>query len=111
MSLDAQKPILTQLCRVIEDRNARRPPGSYTTQLLQGGVDRMGTKILEEAAEVVEAARAAADDKGAALVHEAADLLYHLLVLLAARGRTLEDVEEELSRRFGVSGLEEKSRR
>lgn len=111
MSQDAQKSILARLCQVIEDRKTRLPPGSYTTQLLEGGVDRMGAKLIEEAAEVVEAARVAGDDNGAALVYEAADLIYHLLVLLTAGGRTLEDVEQELSRRFGASGLEEKSRR
>ena len=108
---DVPASVLARLIQVIQDRKARRPPSSYTTQLLDGGVDRMGGKLVEEAAEAVEAARVASDDHGAALVYEAADLVYHLLVLLVASGRTWEDVEQELSRRFGISGLEEKSRR
>ncbi len=98
--------ILRQLASVIEDRRRNRPPDSYTTKLFDGGVDTIGAKILEEAAEVVEAA-----GEPDALTHEAADLIYHLLVLLAHGGVTLADVEAELARRFGISGLEEKASR
>lgn len=109
--------ILRQLASVIEDRRRNRPPDSYTTKLLDGGVDTIGAKILEEAAEVVEAAELVEtagdpdDRRRDALTHEAADLIYHLLVLLAHGGVTLSDVEAELSRRFGISGLEEKASR
>ncbi len=109
--------ILRQLESIIEDRRRNRPPDSYTTKLLDGGVDAIGAKILEEAAEAVEAAELVeaagqADDRRRdALTHEAADLIYHLLVLLAHGGVTLADVEAELSRRFGISGLEEKASR
>jgi len=99
-----------RLMAVIEDRNVRRPANSYTATLLEGGVDAMGAKIREEAGELVDAA--GGDDPSAGhLVHEAADLIYHLFVLLAYRGVTLADVEAELARRFGTSGLEEKASR
>lgn len=103
--------IFARLMAVIEDRKKTRPQRSYTTTLFEGGVERIGDKVVEEAAEVVEAARLAAEDQGKALVHEAADLLYHLFVALAYGGVSLAAVEAELARRFGTSGLEEKSRR
>jgi phosphoribosyl-ATP pyrophosphohydrolase len=103
--------ILQQLMRVIEKRKATRPERSYTTRLLDGGVEKIGEKIIEEAAEVVEAAA----EPGAAgrehLVREAADLIYHLFVMLAHGDVPLAEVEAELARRFGISGLDEKESR
>ena len=69
---------------------------SYTAKLLAGGVDRIGKKIGEEATEVIIAAK---NDDSAELVWEVADLLYHTLVLLEARGVALDDVGTELLRR------------
>ncbi len=113
--MDDSRAILTQLAAVIDDRKRRRPSGSYTTQLFDSGVEAIGAKIREEAAELVEAAaahEACRDDSTQhQVVHEAADLLYHLLVLLADRGLSLTDVEAELARRFGTSGLDEKASR
>lgn len=103
--------VLARLMSVVEDRCRNRPQGSYTTQLIEGGIDRIGAKIEEEAAEVIEAAR----EQGAAahqhVVHEAADLIFHLFVLLGYKQVGLNEVEAELARRFGVSGLEEKAAR
>jgi phosphoribosyl-ATP pyrophosphohydrolase len=108
----ASPPILSRLMAVIEDRRANRPARSYTTDLLAGGVDMIGDKIVEEAGEVVEAARAADTEPGRQhLIREAADLMYHLFVMMGHRGVTLAEVEAELSRRFGISGIEEKSAR
>jgi len=104
------RTILPQLMALIEDRRANRPAGSYTTRLLDGGVDAIGAKICEEAAELVEAAREA-EQAPEHVIHEAADLVYHLLVMLAHCRLTLSDVERELTRRFGTSGLDEKARR
>jgi len=84
---------------------------SYTAELLSGGVEKIGGKILEEAAELIDAAGETEDEGHQHMIHEAADLLYHTLVLLAARGVRLAEVEAELARRFGVSGLEEKASR
>jgi phosphoribosyl-ATP pyrophosphohydrolase len=96
---------------VIEDRKANPPAKSYTTSLLAGGVAKIGAKITEEAAEVVEAAGEEGEAGRQHLVHEAGDLLYHLLVLLAHRDVPLGEVESELARRFGVSGIDEKAQR
>ena len=103
--------VLSRLMTIIEDRKANPPEKSYTTTLFQGGVDRIGDKILEEAREVVEAARESGEPGSQHLIHEAADLIYHLFVLLGFRGIKLADVNAELGRRFGVSGLDEKQAR
>ncbi len=97
--------ILHQLLAVLEDRKARRPAGSYSVQLFDGGVQAIAAKIAEETEELADA------DDNKATVHEAADLLYHMLVMLAYKGVSLEEVEDELQRRFGTSGLKEKASR
>jgi phosphoribosyl-ATP pyrophosphohydrolase/phosphoribosyl-AMP cyclohydrolase len=98
------------LWATIEERRRTRPPGSYTTSLLDGGVDAAGRKVTEEATEVLMAAKddAAAETAGgdrsatsAALAGEAADLLYHALVLLAERGQDPRRMLETLRRRHG----------
>ena len=103
--------IVPRLMAVIEDRKAHPSERSYTSQLFQDGVGRIVAKVLEEAAEAVEAAAHDGAAGQAALIHEAADLVYHLLVLLAQRDVPWRAVEAELARRFGVSGLDEKARR
>ena len=108
--------ILHELGSLIEARKAERPSGSYTTTLFDGGIDAIGAKVLEEAGELVEAGRACDGQaprglEHKAVVHEAADLVYHLLVILAQCDVSLSEVEEELTRRSGTSGLEEKASR
>jgi phosphoribosyl-ATP pyrophosphohydrolase len=103
--------ILARLMAVIEDRKSQPSEKSYTSKLLAGGVAKIGEKIGEEAAEVVEAAGEAGEEGRQHLVREAGDLIYHLLVMLAHRDVRLEEVEAELARRFGISGLEEKASR
>ncbi|NKB72166.1 MAG: phosphoribosyl-ATP diphosphatase [Candidatus Latescibacteria bacterium] len=105
------KQILPQLMAVIQARKARPAEKSYTATLLHGGVDKIGGKILEEAAEVVEAAAETGPQGRHHLIMETADLLYHLLVMLGHREIDLAEVEDELARRFGVSGLDEKAAR
>ena len=100
--------VLEALERVVASRKGDSAEKSYTSRLLAGGVPRIGGKITEEAGELVQAAAAESDDR---VVAEAADLLYHTLVLLVARDLSLAAVEAELARRFGVSGLEEKASR
>jgi phosphoribosyl-ATP pyrophosphohydrolase len=103
--------ILTQLMATIEDRRANPPPNSYTARLFEGGVKKIRTKLVEEAAELFEAAAEPGDAGRSHLVYEAADLVYHLFVLLASQGITLAELEQELARRFGTSGLDEKASR
>jgi phosphoribosyl-ATP pyrophosphohydrolase len=104
-----RESVLDRIMQVIHERKKTLPVDSYTARLLAGGIDALGDKILEEAAEVVEAAGEAGEDGRRHLVHEAADLLFHLLVLLGHRDLTLRDVEAELERREGVSGLRTKA--
>lgn len=91
---------LETLWSVIADRAATRPEGSYTAQLVAGGVNAAGRKLTEEATEVLIAAKdhAAGLDQGE-LAEEAADLLYHLLVVLAERGESPRGVLDVLDRR------------
>jgi phosphoribosyl-ATP pyrophosphohydrolase len=103
---------LDQLEQTIAARKAAGATSeSYTAKLLAGGVAKIGAKVTEEAAEVVEAAGEPGDDGRRHTVAEAGDLLYHLLVLLAARDIPLTEVEAEIARRFGMSGLDEKASR
>jgi phosphoribosyl-ATP pyrophosphohydrolase len=102
---------LDKLESTIAARAASPSERSYTSQLLTGGVERIGAKIVEEAAEVVDAASEPDDAGRQHFIHEVGDLVYHLMVLMRHRNCTLADLEAELSRRFGVSGLEEKAAR
>jgi phosphoribosyl-ATP pyrophosphohydrolase len=104
--------ILHALESVIAERKANPPAKpSYVVKLLQGGVPAIGAKVVEEAAEVVEAADEPGDDGRAHLVREVADLFFHALVLLGRRDVALAEVEAELGRRFGIGGIEEKESR
>ncbi|MEX0936464.1 MAG: phosphoribosyl-ATP diphosphatase [Pirellulales bacterium] len=109
--MSGSNPIWQQLEEVIRQRKSAPVENSYTAQLLSGGVDRIGEKILEEAREVVEAAGEPDDPQHRHLVHEAADLLFHLCVMLGHCDVPIAAVEDELARRFGQSGLEEKASR
>ena len=84
------------LWRTISERAAERPEGSYTAKLLDEGIGKCAQKVGEEAVEVVTAALSESDER---VVSEAADLVYHLYVLLAARGIDIAAVEDELARR------------
>jgi phosphoribosyl-ATP pyrophosphohydrolase len=79
--------------------------------LLAGGVEKIGIKIVEEAAEVVEAAGEPGTKGREHFIREVGDLVYHLLVLMQHKKCSLPDLEAELARRFGVSGLQEKAAR
>ena len=110
--MDEQSTVLVRLMATIEDRKAQPPPRSYTTTLFEAGVEKIGEKIMEEAGEVVQAARETDDQQRRQhLIHEAADVIYHLFVMLAYRDVRLEQVVAELEQRFGTSGLDEKESR
>ncbi|GGX56246.1 phosphoribosyl-ATP pyrophosphatase [Tateyamaria omphalii] len=99
---------LDDLFATIEARKGADPDSSWTAKLLAKGPEKCAEKFGEEAVEaIIEAVR---DDK-VALTSEAADVLYHLLVMLASRDVTVSDVMEELARRQGTSGIAEKAAR
>lgn len=99
---------LARLEATVRLRRGADPASSYTAQLFARGRPTIAQKLGEEAVETVIAALG--PDRHA-IVPEAADLLYHLLVLLADADLSLDDVRAELARREGVGGLEEKARR
>ena len=88
--------LLTGLYKLIETREQDRPEGSYTTYLFDQGIDKILKKVGEESAETIIAAK---NDNSQQLVAESSDLIYHLLVLLVARGVSLDEVRRELARR------------
>ena len=96
--------------RVVAQRKSDPQPRSYTSKLFAGGHPAIAAKVLEEAGELVEAAGAEPLDREH-VIHEAADLLYHAWVLLANHDVQLSEVEDELRRRFGISGIDEKESR
>jgi phosphoribosyl-ATP pyrophosphohydrolase len=99
---------LQHLAALITERAKASPDASWTAKLMASGPERIAKKFGEEA---VEAVIAAVQGDKAALTAEAADVLYHLLVLLEAQGVALADVMSELERRTGQSGLAEKAAR
>jgi phosphoribosyl-ATP pyrophosphohydrolase len=100
--------ILSQLTEVLEQRKGADPDSSYVSALYQKGLDAILKKIGEEATETVMAAKDGDSEK---IVYEVADLWFHTMILLAREGLSADDVLAELDRRFGLSGLEEKSQR
>jgi phosphoribosyl-ATP pyrophosphohydrolase len=100
--------VLARLAATIAARRGADPAGSHTAALLARGPAKCAEKFGEEA---VEAIIAAAQGDRAALTAEAADVIYHLMVMLAAQDLSLADVAAELARREGVSGVAEKASR
>jgi len=111
ISMPPSLEVLERLGATIRDRNRNRPADSYTTRLFEAGLPAIRAKLSEESAELLEALQAAESPDRRQVVHEAADLLFHLLVLLESLGLELADVARELARRVGTSGLEEQRRR
>jgi phosphoribosyl-ATP pyrophosphohydrolase/phosphoribosyl-AMP cyclohydrolase len=93
----APSEVLAGLERTVRERARARPPGSYTVELLDDP-QRIGAKVMEEAEEV---ARAAREESAERVDEEAADVVYHLIVLLQSRGRSLSDAERVLDERRG----------
>ena len=108
MSNTPEQNVLQQLAEVLEARKGASPDSSYVASLYDKGLDAILKKIGEEATETVMAAKDGDADK---IVYETADLWFHTLVLLAQQGLNPQQVLDELSRRFGLSGLDEKASR
>jgi phosphoribosyl-ATP pyrophosphohydrolase len=100
--------VLNRLAAVLEERKSAEAESSYVASLYAKGLDAILKKIGEEATETVMAAKDGAKDK---IVYETADLWFHSMVLLAQQGLSPQDVLEELDRRFGLSGHDEKAAR
>lgn len=103
--------ILNQLIDVLNDRKNNPTEKSYTASLFAKGSPKICEKISEEANEVIEAAGESGADARSHLIHEIADLWFHTMVLMVHKEMTLDDIQAELARRFGISGLEEKASR
>jgi phosphoribosyl-ATP pyrophosphohydrolase len=100
--------ILARLMAVLESRKGGDPSSSYVAKLYDQGIDTILKKIGEESAETIIAAKSGDKEQ---IIYETADLWFHSLVLLAQQNLTAQQVLDELDRRFGLSGIEEKSTR
>lgn len=100
--------ILHRLSETLASRRNADPTTSYTAKLFAGGPDSILKKIGEESAELIMAAK---DGERLPIVRESADLIYHVLVLLAYYDMGIENVSQELRRREGISGIDEKNSR
>lgn len=100
--------ILAELFKIIEQRKKASAEKSYVASLYAKGIDKILEKVEEESGELVEAAK---DGKKKEIIHEVADLWFHTLVLLGQKNISLQEILNELQRRSGVSGIEEKAAR
>lgn len=110
----AMNDILEQLAEVLAQRRHADPATSYVASLHHRGLNKILEKVGEEATETILAAKDAHDDvegQRQAVVAETADLWFHSLVMLSHLGIDHQDVLDELARRFGISGLDEKAAR
>ena len=99
--------IIEKLETILQDRKTKDPKDSYVSSLYSKGNQHIRDKITEEAGELVDAT----EDSKAQVVHETADLLFHVLVLLASLDIKYATILDELTKRFGISGIEEKNNR
>jgi phosphoribosyl-ATP pyrophosphohydrolase len=99
--------ILDKLDKILQDRKYSNSDDSYIAALYEKGNNHICDKVMEEARELVEATRESENR----IIHESADLLFHVLVLLASHDIKYARILEELENRFGTSGIEEKNNR
>lgn len=100
--------VIDTLYHVIQEKKNDNPKKSYTAKLLQGEENSMLKKIVEESGEFTFAIK---DNDEEEIIYEAADITYHVLVALASKNISPDRVKQELARRFGMSGIEEKNSR
>jgi phosphoribosyl-ATP pyrophosphohydrolase len=103
-----KQDILKTLDDILEQRKQSSPDESYAAKLLNDGIDSILKKVGEEATETVIASKSGKKEE---IIHEIADLWFHTLVLLKHHNLDSEDILNELERRFGLSGIEEKANR
>ena len=99
--IDYDPAIIEQVMLEVETRKTKQVENSYTNYLFDKGVDKIGKKVIEEAGEVVIAAK---NNDKEELTNEVSDLLYHTFVMMANQGVTLDDVKRELTKRFSKKG-------
>ena len=100
--------VLLALQEVLEQRKSADADSSYVASLYAGGVNKILEKVGEEATETILAAK---DGNKQEIIGETADLWFHTMVMLADQGLSVADIVDELARRFGLSGLDEKASR
>jgi len=100
--------IIQQLTETLKERKNAAPESSYVSSLYHKGLDSILKKVGEESAETIIAAK---DGEKSAIVYETADLWFHTMVMLIDQGIEPQEVLDELARRFGTSGIEEKASR
>jgi phosphoribosyl-ATP pyrophosphohydrolase len=113
MSQEAQRvpgtgAVFAAVAGTVDERKRTMPEKSYVATLLRKGTDTICCKIAEEAGEVIKAAREQSTDH---LTKELCDLFFHSMVLMADKGITFAQIEAELGKRHGISGLDEKAAR
>ncbi len=108
MNNPASTDILKELTKVLEARKGDSPDASYVASLYDKGMDKILEKVGEEATETIIAAKNGDREQ---IIYETADLWFHTMVMLAAKGLSADDVLAELARRFGISGHDEKASR
>lgn len=100
--------VLNRLAELLQQRKSADPASSYVAKLYAKGLDSILKKVGEEAAETIIAAK---DGQRDAIIYETADLWFHTLVMLAHQGIQPQEILDELARREGLSGIEEKNAR
>ena len=108
MNTGTPETMFQRVYEVIMERKNKSPENSYVASLMDKGIDSILKKIGEESAEVILAAK---NVNRKEQIHEITDLWFHLLILMEYQGIMIEDISQELKKRFGQSGLEEKAQR
>jgi phosphoribosyl-ATP pyrophosphohydrolase len=106
-----KKDIILEISAILEKRKGSLADSSYTKSLFDKGLAEILSKVSEESNELIEAAESNDENKKKKLIHETADLWFHTMVLLSYEGISAEEVLNELEKRFGTSGLDEKASR
>ena len=106
-----KKDIILEISAILEKRKGSLADSSYTKSLFDKGLAEILSKVSEESNELIEAAESNDENKKKKLIHETADLWFHTMVLLSYEGISAGKVLNELEKRFGTSGLDEKASR
>jgi phosphoribosyl-ATP pyrophosphohydrolase len=106
-----EKNIIIEIAEILERRKESTASSSYTKSLFDKGLEEILSKISEESEELIEAAKDKSKNKKKKLIHETADLWFHTMVLLSYEDISAKEILDELEKRFGTSGLDEKASR